>query len=38
MPPVMTGPFRETFFCRCGGSIAELTENTREIKLTVEED
>lgn len=31
-------PFRETFFCRCGGSIAEQMENSHKIRLSDEED
>lgn len=31
-------PFRDTFFCLGERSIAEMMENSREIKLTVEVD
>lgn len=31
-------PFMDTFFCRRDRSIAEMMENTREIKLSAEEE
>ena len=31
-------PFRDTFFCHCGGSISEIKENSREIKVFIRED
>lgn len=31
-------PFKETFFCRCGGSIAENMENSHKIRLSAEEE
>lgn len=31
-------PFRETFFYRCGGSIAEQMENSHKIRLSDEEE
>lgn len=31
-------PFKETFFCRCGGSIAEKMENSHKIRLSAEEE
>ena len=37
-PTCLGCPFKDTFFCRCGGSIAEQMENSHKIRLSDEED